>query len=68
MFTGGRISLQNLHDCRPAEYTRSLARLARLSIDMLLPGHHEISLARGGRRLAAARDVLARGLLPESTT
>jgi glyoxylase-like metal-dependent hydrolase (beta-lactamase superfamily II) len=68
VFTGGRISLQNLHDCRVPEYARSLARLAELSIDMLLPGHHEISLARGGRHLAAARDVLARGLLPESTT
>jgi len=68
VFTGGRISLQNLHDCRVQEYARSLARLAELQIDMLLPGHHEISLARGGRHLAAARDILARGLLPESAT
>ncbi|WP_131735790.1 MBL fold metallo-hydrolase [Actinomadura roseirufa] len=68
VFTGGRISLQNLHDARVPEYAASLVRLAGLDVDALLPGHHEISLARGGRHLAAARDVLSRGLLPESTT
>jgi hypothetical protein len=36
-------------------------------VDALFPGHHEISLARAGRHLAAARDTLARGLLPKST-
>lgn len=68
VFTGGRISLQNLHDARVPEYAASLARLAGLEVDMLLPGHHEISLARAGRHLRAARDVLGRGLLPGSTT
>ncbi|WP_026341437.1 MBL fold metallo-hydrolase [Actinomadura atramentaria] len=68
VFAGGRISLQNLHDSRVPEYARSVARLAGLEIDALLPGHHEISLARARRHLTAARDVFARGLLPESTT
>lgn len=68
VFTGGRISLQNLHDSRVPEYAASLTRLAGIGIDALLPGHHEISLARGGRHLSAARDVLTRGLLPENTT
>ncbi|MFC4054697.1 MBL fold metallo-hydrolase [Actinomadura syzygii] len=68
VFTAGRISLQNLHDARVPEYAASLARLAALEIDILLPGHHEISLARAGRHLAAARDVITRGLLPGSTT
>jgi glyoxylase-like metal-dependent hydrolase (beta-lactamase superfamily II) len=68
VFTGGRVSLQNLHDCRIQDYAASLTRLAALDIDALLPGHHEISLTRAGRHLIAARDVLARGLLPESTT
>jgi hydroxyacylglutathione hydrolase len=68
VFTGGRISLQNLHDCRIPEYARSLTRLAALEIDMLFPGHHEVSLSRANRHLTAARDVLARGLLPHSTT
>ncbi|WNZ08356.1 MBL fold metallo-hydrolase [Streptomyces sp. 11x1] len=68
VFTGGRVSLQNLHDCRVPEYAASLTRLAALDVDALLPGHHEISLARAGRHLAAARDTLARGLLPKSTT
>ncbi|MCO5970543.1 MBL fold metallo-hydrolase [Actinoallomurus soli] len=68
VFHGGRISLQNLHDCRVPEYAASLEALARLEVDALFPGHHEISLTRGGRHLTAARDVLARGLLPGSTT
>ncbi|MEV0640035.1 MBL fold metallo-hydrolase [Streptomyces sp. NPDC050619] len=68
VFTGGRVSLQNLHDCRIPEYAASLTRLAALDIDALFPGHHEISLARAGRHLVAARDTVARGLLPRSTT
>ncbi|WP_405869040.1 MBL fold metallo-hydrolase [Streptomyces sp. NBC_00005] len=68
VFTGGRISLQNLHDCRVPEYAASLTLLAELDVDALFPGHHEVSLARAGRHLVAARDTVARGLLPRSTT
>ncbi|GAA3084678.1 MBL fold metallo-hydrolase [Streptosporangium carneum] len=68
VFTGGRVSLQNLHDCRVPEYAASLTRLAELEVDALFPGHHEISLNRAHRHLATARDTLTRGLLPESTT
>ncbi|GAA4238590.1 hypothetical protein GCM10022254_55180 [Actinomadura meridiana] len=68
VFAGGRISLQNLHDARVPEYAASLTRLAALDVDVLLPGHHEISLARGGRHLASARNAFTRGLLPESAT
>jgi hydroxyacylglutathione hydrolase len=68
VFTGGRISLQHLHDCRIPEYAASLTRLAATGTDALFPGHHEISRARAGRHLSAARDLVARGLLPRSTT
>ncbi|WP_200303467.1 MBL fold metallo-hydrolase [Streptomyces adelaidensis] len=68
VFTGGRVSLQNLHDCRVPDYAASLTLLATLDVDALFPGHHEVSLARAGRHLAAARDTVARGLLPRSTT
>ncbi|MEU6354732.1 MBL fold metallo-hydrolase [Streptomyces sp. NPDC047072] len=68
VFTGGRVSLQNLHDCRVPEYAASLTRLAGLDVDALFPGHHEVSLARAGRHLAAAHDTVTRGLLPRSTT
>jgi glyoxylase-like metal-dependent hydrolase (beta-lactamase superfamily II) len=64
VFTGGRVSPQNLHDCRIAEYA---ARLAQLSVHALFPGHHEISLARATRHLSAAHATMARGMLPEST-
>ncbi|MFI6934133.1 MBL fold metallo-hydrolase [Streptomyces sp. NPDC050287] len=68
VFTEGRISLQNLHDCRVPAYADSLIRLAALDVDALFPGHHEVSLARAGRHLTTARDAVARGLLPRSTT
>ncbi|MET9913732.1 MBL fold metallo-hydrolase [Streptomyces sp. NPDC006476] len=68
VFSGGRISLQNLHDCRVPEYAASLTMLAALDVDALFPGHHEISLAGAGRHLTTARDIVARGLLPRSTT
>jgi len=67
VFTGGRVSLQNIHDCRIPEYAASLATLAGLAVHALFPGHHEISLARAGRHLSAAHATMARGLLPEST-
>jgi glyoxylase-like metal-dependent hydrolase (beta-lactamase superfamily II) len=67
VFTGGRISLQNIHDCRVPEYAASVAKLAALPVDALFPGHHEISLARAGRHVDMANATMARGLLPEST-
>ncbi len=66
VFAGGRISLQNTHDCRVPEYAASLAKLAQFDIDALFPGHHEIPLARAGRHLDTANATMARGLLPES--
>lgn len=68
VFTGGRVSLQNLHDCRVPAYAESLTRLAGLDIDGLFPGHHEVSLTRARRHLTAAAETVARGLLPRSTT
>jgi glyoxylase-like metal-dependent hydrolase (beta-lactamase superfamily II) len=67
VFAGGRISLQNTHDCRVPEYAASIAKLATVPIDALFPGHHEISLARAGRHLDTANATMARGLLPRST-
>jgi glyoxylase-like metal-dependent hydrolase (beta-lactamase superfamily II) len=48
VFWGGRILLQNIHDCRIDAYAASVLKIARLDFDALLPGHLQISL-RGGK-------------------
>lgn len=49
VFWGGRILLQNIHDCRIDAYASSVAKAAALDFDALLPGHLQISL-RGGKQ------------------
>ena len=49
VFWGGRILLQNIHDCRIDAYAASVAKAAALDFDALLPGHLQISL-RGGKQ------------------
>jgi glyoxylase-like metal-dependent hydrolase (beta-lactamase superfamily II) len=48
IFWGGRILLQNIHDCRIDSYAASILKIAALDFDALLPGHLQISL-RGGK-------------------
>lgn len=47
VFWGGRILLQNIHDCRIDAYASSVFKVEPLDFDALLPGHLQISL-RGG--------------------
>ena len=57
VFCGGRVVLQNIHDCRVAVSAKSVAKLAALEFDALLPGHGPIALSGGRdhvRRAAAA--------------
>ena len=49
VFWGGRVLLQNIHDCRIDAYAASVAKAAALDFDALLPGHLQISL-RGGKQ------------------
>jgi hydroxyacylglutathione hydrolase len=48
VFWGGRILLQNIHDCRIDAYAASVHKMTQLDFDALLPGHLQISL-RGGK-------------------
>jgi glyoxylase-like metal-dependent hydrolase (beta-lactamase superfamily II) len=48
VFWGGRILLQNIHDCRIDAYATSVLKISALDFDALLPGHLQISL-RGGK-------------------
>lgn len=64
IFHGGRILLQNTHDCDLGAYVRSLTRLRGARIDALLPGHQAFALREGQRHIDAALDILDRGGIP----
>ena len=64
VFHGGRIVLQETHDCDVPSYARSLRTLASLEFDMLFPGHGLWSLSEGSRHLQAACAHLDRLQLP----
>ena len=54
MFSGGRVVLQNIHDCSIQKSATSIAKLAQLEFDALLPGHAAICLDGGMRHVAIA--------------
>jgi glyoxylase-like metal-dependent hydrolase (beta-lactamase superfamily II) len=54
VFWGGRILLQNIHDCRIDAYAASVAKVAALDFDALLPGHLQISLRHGKQHVEQA--------------
>ena len=65
IFFGGKILLQNIHDCRLDALIGSLRKLRRLDVSSLLPGHLTLSLRDGQRHIERANQVLDRLLIPE---
>ncbi len=64
VFANGWVSIQNLHDVSIQSYAATLAHLAELDFDALLPGHHAVSLSDGPSHIAAAADEFASGRVP----
>ncbi len=61
VFAGGRVVLQNIHDCSIQESAASILKLATLEFEALLPGHGAIAVNEGQshvRRAAAAVNQL----------
>lgn len=54
VFWGGRILLQNIHDCRIDAYAASVAKVVKLDFEALLPGHLQISLRNGKQHIEQA--------------
>jgi len=54
VFWGGKILLQNIHDCRISAYGESVEKVNRLEFDALLPGHLQISLWGGKEHVEKA--------------
>jgi len=65
IFFGGKVLLQNIHDCRLDALISSLRKLRGLSVTDLLPGHLTLSLKEGQRHIERANLVLDRLLIPE---
>lgn len=65
VFSRGRVVMQNIHDCSIQKSAASIAKLAGLEFDALLPGHAAISLREGPRHVALAHDVCRNLLVPD---
>jgi hypothetical protein len=68
VFWGGRILLQNIHDCRIEAYAASVKKMAAREFDALLPGHLQISLRGGKAHLDAAAAAFAQLGVPPNLT
>ncbi len=66
VFSGGRIVLQNIHDCSIQKSAASVAKLAKLNFDSLLPGHAAISLDNGMAHVAKAHDAFQNLFVPKN--
>ncbi len=57
VFWGGRILLQNIHDCHIDVYAESIFKIEQTDFDALLPGHLQISLNNGKSHVTQAADA-----------
>ena len=64
LFHGGKILLTSAYDCDLQQYVESLRKMARLSVDALLPGHLCVTLGGGQAHVQMALDCLDRMALP----
>ncbi len=65
IFSRGRIVLQNIHDCSIQKSAATIAKLAALEFDALLPGHAAICLSEGPRHVALAHGVCQNLFVPD---
>jgi len=66
VFSGGRVVLQNIHDCSIQKSAASIAKLAGLEFDALLPGHAAICLDGGMRHVAVAHAACQSLFVPKN--
>jgi hydroxyacylglutathione hydrolase len=66
VFSGGRVVLQNIHDCSIQKSAASIAKLAQLEFDALLPGHAAICLDGGMRHVAIANAACQSLFVPKN--
>ena len=65
VFSRGRVVLQNIHDCSIQKSAESIAKLAAVSFDALLPGHGAVCLDGGPRHVAMAHNACQTLFVPD---
>jgi hydroxyacylglutathione hydrolase len=66
VFSGGRVVLQNIHDCSIQKSAASIAKLADIDFEALLPGHAAICLDGGPRHVAMAHKACQSLFVPKN--
>jgi glyoxylase-like metal-dependent hydrolase (beta-lactamase superfamily II) len=66
VFSGGRVVLQNIHDCSIQKSSESIAKRAELEFDALLPGHAAICLDGGTAHVAQAHKACQSLFVPKN--
>ena len=64
VFWGGKIFLQNIYDCILQDYIESIKKLAKLDVDVFLPGHGCFSLKNGKRHINLAAEAIKNLAVP----
>lgn len=64
LFAGSRVSMQPIPDCRLDRYAETVARLAELKADVLLPGHGDHVLSDGAQVVDRATSAFQRLIPP----
>lgn len=66
VFAGGRVVLQNIHDCSIQKSADSILKLERLAFDALLPGHAAVAIDGGQRHVRLAADACRDLFVPKN--
>ena len=66
VFAGGKVVLQNIHDCSVQKSAESILKLERLAFDALLPGHGAVVMAEGKRHVTIAADACRNLFVPKN--
>ena len=64
VFWGGKILLQNIHDCKIDIYAESIFKVEQADFDALLPGHLQISLNEGKSHVIEAANAFRKLGIP----
>ena len=66
IFSGGKIVLQNIHDCSVPKSVATIAKLNDVAFDALLPGHGPVSMRDGMTHVQSAHDACSKLFLPKN--
>jgi hydroxyacylglutathione hydrolase len=66
IFNKGKILLINTHDCNLQAYSNTALKLAKLDVDVLLPGHELLVLKDGNKHIVKAASIFENMGVPQN--